>query len=59
MTAYLNPSYGDDATAKMDSRSFPFKTGEAAHTACLALPQGTPWRIVETHKPPPPPASKP
>jgi len=54
MTAYFNPPHGNDATAKMDSRSHPFKTFEAAQAACESLPAGTPVRIVETHKVPPP-----
>lgn len=54
MTAYINPPHGDDKTAKLDSRAFPFKTFEAAKAACESLPAGTPVRIVETHKTPPP-----
>lgn len=54
MTAYYNPIHGNDATAALDSRSLPYKTLDAAQTACHNLPTGTPWRIVETHKPLPP-----
>lgn len=32
-TAYLNPRYGNDETAQLNSRARPFRTREAAHRA--------------------------
>lgn len=60
MIAYVNPRFGNDATAKLNSRSFPWKTHEPAEAALRDAwkqamtddPRCTePFRMVETHKP--------
>ena len=58
MTAYVSPQFGNDETAQIESREFPFKTPKAANEAIQARVKeiGGPThghRIVETHRPPP------
>lgn len=66
MTAFVNPKYGDDATATMDSRKRPWRTHAAAlaaleaaqkqHLAELAAATSSfavsqTFQLIETHKP--------
>lgn len=60
MTAFVNPIYGDDSTARFNDRARAWKTHEAAFEAMQAArdrqaaePGGIrePFRMVETHKP--------
>lgn len=65
MTAFVNPPFGNDATAQFDSRALPFRTQEAAHAAFAAWQkeqgrtQHFDFRIVETHQPLPKPPEPP
>lgn len=60
MTSYLNPKFGDDATAQPGSRARPWKTFEAAEAALKELQKNAAkdetFKLVLTHKRPPPPA---
>lgn len=60
MIVYINPSFGNDATARFESREFPFKTHQAVVDAIKAAPpvNGKPLSefghsFIETHKKPP------
>lgn len=66
MKSYLNPIYGDDATAQHGSRRFPWRTYEVAEAALKAAreealardPQTQEvFQLVLTHKPLPPPTT--
>jgi len=62
MKSYLNPTHGDDATARHGSKQFPWRTYAAAEAAlkearaaAIALdPQcDETFQLILTHKPPP------
>lgn len=64
MICYANPNFGDDATAKPDSRALPWRTVEAAEAylraakaAAIAVDPACRerWQVVLTHKRPPSP----